>query len=240
MKLSELIDELVEFKEYGDCEVVVEDGTVSLMQDPVVRIVCDESVSKYGIFNNKESREEVMGKTVKGKVKVKAKLADAKKKIARKVKGVSCVIMVAALFAGCQQTPQASRATSAEYGDIEPTVKVVIEEKAHGNSVSIPLHITLGDGALASADSSGSTESQTLTPTQDIKPNLDVRYNDQAKVASGALETLLGNGAGAIANWLAAPGKNRIVVTDQNGVIKTAECVDGKCVECEDGNCTPK
>ena len=181
-----------------------------------------------------------MGKTVNGKDKLKAKLAEAKKKIARKVKGVSCVIMVAAFFAGCLRTPQASRTTSAEYGDIEPTVKVVIEEKARGNSVSVPVSITVGDGALASADSSGSTESQTLTPTQDIKPNLDVRYNDQAKVASGALETLLGSGAGAIANWLAAPGVNKIVVTDQNGVIKTAECVDGKCVECTDGSCTPK
>lgn len=181
-----------------------------------------------------------MGKTANGQEKIKVKLAEAKKKIARKIKGVSCVIMVAALFAGCQQTPQASRATSATYGDLEPTVKVVIEERAQNNHVSIPVSITLGDGALASADSSGSTESQTLTPTQDIKPNLDVRYNDQAKVASGALETLLGNGAGAIANWLAAPGKNKVVVTGQDGTIKTAECVDGKCVECEDGNCTPK
>ena len=239
MKLFELIDELVEFKEYGDCEVVVEDGTVSLMQDPVVRIVCDESVSKYGIYNNKESMEVVMGKTVKGKDKVKAKLAEAKKKIARKVKG-ACILAFALVLVGCQQTPQASRATSAAYGDLEPRVDVVIEEGACNNTVSIPVSITLGDGALASADSSGSTESQTLTPTQDIKPNLDVRYNDQAKVASGALETLLGNGAGAIAQWLSAPGVNKIVVTDQNGVIKTAECVDGKCVECKDGNCAPQ
>ena len=180
-----------------------------------------------------------MGKTVKGKDKLKAKLAEAKKKIARKVKG-ACVLAFAFVLCGCQQTPQASRATSATYGDLEPTVKVVIEERAQNNHVSVPVSITLGDGALASADSSGSTESQTLTPTQDIKPNLDVRYNDQVKAASGALETLLGSGAGAIANWLAAPGVNKIVVTDQNGVIKTAECVDGKCVECTDGSCTPK
>lgn len=180
-----------------------------------------------------------MGKTVKGKDKVKAKLVAAKKKIARKVKG-ACVLAFAFALVGCQQTPQASRATSATYGDLEPCIKVVIEERAQNNSVSVPVTITLGDGALASADSSGSTETQTLTPTQDIKPNLDVRYNDQVKAASGALETLLGSGAGAIANWLAAPGVNKIVVTDQNGVIKTAECVDGKCVECTDGSCTPK
>lgn len=180
-----------------------------------------------------------MGKTVKGKEKVKAKLAEAKKKIARKVKG-ACVLALALALVGCQQTPQASRATSATYGDWEPTIKVVIEERAQHNSVSVPVSITVGDGALASADSSGSTESQTLTPTQDIKPNLDVRYNDQVKAASGALETLLGSGAGAIANWLAAPGVNKIVVTGQDGTIKTAECVDGKCVECTDGNCTPR
>lgn len=230
MKLSELIDELVEFKQYGDCDVVVEDGTVSLMQDPVVRIVCDESVSKYGIYNNKESMEAVMGKTVKGKDKVKAKLAEAKKKIARKVKG-ACVLAFALILVGCQQTPQASRATSAAYGDLEPCVKVVIDEGACNNNISVPVSITLGDGALASADSSGSTESQTLTPTQDIKPNLDVRYNDQVKAASGALETLLGGGAGVIAQWLAAPGKNTVTVTGADGTVRTAECVDGSCSE---------
>ena len=180
-----------------------------------------------------------MGKTVKGKDKVKAKLAEAKKKIARKVKG-ACVLAFAFALVGCQHTPQGSRTTHAEHGDVEPTIKIVIDEKAHSNTVSVPVSITIGDSALASADSAGSTETQTLTPTQDIKPNLDVRYNDQVKAASGALETLLGSGAGAIANWLAAPGVNKIVVTDQNGVIKTAECVDGKCVECTDGSCTPK
>lgn len=169
-----------------------------------------------------------MGKTVKGKDKVKAKLAEAKKKIARKVKG-ACVLAFAFTLVGCQQTPQASRATSAAYGDLEPRVEVVIEEGACNNTVSIPVSIKLGDGALASADSSGSTESQNLTPTQDIKPNLDVRYNDQVKAAAGALETLLGGGAGVIAQWLAAPGKNTVTVTDQNGNVKTAECVDGSC-----------
>lgn len=180
-----------------------------------------------------------MGKTVKGKDKIKVKLAKAKKKIARKVKGCA-VLTFALILVGCQQTPQASRATSASYGDLEPTVKVVIEDRAQHNSVSVPVTITLGDGALASADSSGSTESQTLTPMQDIRPDLDVSYNGPSKAAAGALETLLGNGAGAIAQWLAAPGTNKIVVTDQNGTIKTAECVDGKCVECTDGNCTTK
>ena len=172
-----------------------------------------------------------MGKTANGKDKLKAKLAEAKKKVARKVKGCASIAFALALFCGCQQTPQASRATSAQYGDLEPCVKVDIGEGACNNNISVPVSITLGDGALASADSSGSTESQTLTPTQDVKPNLDVRYNDQVKAAAGALETLLGGGAGVIAQWLAAPGKNTVTVTDQNGNVKAAECVDGSCSE---------
>lgn len=209
MKLFELIDELVEFKQYGDCDVVVEDGTVSLMQDPVVRIVCDESVSKYGIFNNNESMEAVMGKTVKGKDKLKAKLDAAKKKIARKVKG-ACVIAFALILVGCQQTPQASRATSAQYGDWEPNIKIVVDERACNNHISVPISITVGDGALASADSSGSTEAQTASPTQDIKPDLDVNYNGPSKVASGALETVVGAGAKAAAKWMATPSTNQV------------------------------
>lgn len=179
-----------------------------------------------------------MGKTAKGQDKVKVKLEQAKKKIKRKVKGTCSAIIVAlALLSGCMGTSPASRATSASYEDIAPRVVVEVSY-ATGVVVNASAPITFGDGALASADSSGSTETQTATPTMDIKTNLDLRYNDQAKVASGALETLLGNGAGAIAQWLSAPGRNRVVVTDQNGIIKTAECVDGKCVECTDGSCS--
>ena len=140
-----------------------------------------------------------MGKTVKGKEKVKVKLAEAKKKIARKVKGCAVLAFSLLIAQGCMKTPQGSRTTHAEHGDVEPTIKIVIDEKAHSNTVSVPVSITIGDSALASADSAGSTETQSLTPTMDIKPDLDVNYNGPTRAAAGALETLLGNGAGAIA-----------------------------------------
>ena len=58
-----------------------------------------------------------MGKTYKGKAKVRAKITQAKRKIARKVKG--CAALALALFiCGCMETQPASRATTATYGDI--------------------------------------------------------------------------------------------------------------------------
>ena len=46
-----------------------------------------------------------MGKTVKGKEKVKAKLAEAKKKIARKVKGCAVLAFSLLIAQGCMKTP---------------------------------------------------------------------------------------------------------------------------------------
>ena len=104
-----------------------------------------------------------MKKTVKDKVKAKAKAA--KEKIKGKLKGrraaVAAALLALAFVAGCLTPEQASRSTNATYDRTEPTIKVVIDERAHGNTVTITQRITIGDGAIASADSSGSTETQT-------------------------------------------------------------------------------
>ena len=115
-----------------------------------------------------------MGKTARGKEKVKAKIAAAKKKIARKVKGsvaIMAAILSLVLYEGCSTATPASRATSASY---EINVKVCMDENVKSATVNVPF--TFGDGALASADSSGSTETQTATPTLDIKPDVNVNY----------------------------------------------------------------
>lgn len=81
---------------------------------------------------------------------------------------------------GCMETQPASRATTATYGDIT----VEIAEGARSNIV----RVTIGDGALASADSTGSTETQTATPTMDVKPDIDVKYNDATGTAAAAVK----------------------------------------------------
>ena len=102
-----------------------------------------------------------MGKTFKGKEKVKAKIAKAKAKINRKAKGMcACIAAFALAFVcGCMTPEQASRSTNATYGDMEAKVATDIGEKAHNNAVTVDIKVTIGDGAIASADSSGSTES---------------------------------------------------------------------------------
>ena len=146
-------------------------------------------------------------KSSKSKIaaKVAAKIAKGKAKIAAKVKGkgackgddcddgsccpggkckpcaVAFALVLAATMCGCLDTAPASRATSASYR-IDITLKVA--DGARGNTFNLPL--TMGDGALASADSEGSTETQTITPTQttDVKPDVDLNYNDPAKAAA--------------------------------------------------------
>ena len=179
-----------------------------------------------------------MGKTVKGKAKVKAKIEKAKKKIARKVKG--CVLVALGLLvAGCSTATPASRATSASY-DI--SVKVCLDEGVKSATVNVPF--TFGDGALASADSSGSTETQTATPTLDVKPDINVNYaqgggissrgTGGASGAAGILESLTAEGLAALKAAITNKTTGKITVQKKDGSTVTADCKDGACTF-EDG-----
>lgn len=179
--------------------------------------------------------------TMKGKDKLKAKIASAKEKIAAKCKGAkrgkACAAVALALClacVGCLDTAPASRATTATYGDIV----VKIGDKAHNNKVEI----TLGDGALASADSAGSTETQTLTPTMDIKPDIDVRYNDALAAAStaskGVLETLMSSSANKVLELMSSKETGTVEVTRKDGTVAMVTCKDGQCSLCSDGSCS--
>ena len=98
--------------------------------------------------------------------------------------------------------------------------------------------VTIGDAAIASADSSGSTETMTATPTNttDIKPKTDI--NTTGGRTAGVLETLIGS----FGTWLATPsGKT---ATADAAKTAAANCADGKCTTgncstCTDGNCSP-
>ncbi len=175
-----------------------------------------------------------MGKTVKGKAKVKAKIEKAKKKIARKVK-CCALLALALLIVGCSTATPASRATSASY-DI--SVKVCLDEGVKSATVNVPF--TFGDGALASADSTGSTETQTATPTLDIKPDVNVNYaqgggitnrgtGGGASGAAGILESLTAEGLAALKSAIANKTTGKITLKKKDGSTVTADCKDGSC-----------
>ena len=140
------------------------------------------------------------------------------------------IVTVCALMAlvGCSTATPASRATTASY---EINVKLCLDEGAKGNTVNLPF--TFGDGALASADSSGSTETQTATPTIDVKPDIDVRYNDAiagATTASkGVLETLASAGKDAVLEMMASKKSGTVDVQKKDGTTATVSCENGQC-----------
>ena len=176
-----------------------------------------------------------MGKTVKGKEKVKAKIAEAKKKIARKVKGCA-LLALSLLIVGCSTATPASRATSASY---EINVKVCMDEGVKSATVNVPF--TFGDGALASADSSGSTETQTATPTLDIKPDVNVNYAQgggitnrgtggaKASGAAGIIESLTAEGLATLKDWITSKKTGTVTLQKKDGTTVTADCKDGAC-----------
>ena len=166
------------------------------------------------------------------KDKVKDKVKAVKDKVKDKLKGrkraASAAILLCAALCGCMETQPASRATTANYR-IDVVVKV--DDGARGNTFNLPF--TIGDGALASADSAGSTETQTATPTMDIKPDIDVRYNDAIAAAStvsrGVLETLTPAGTDAVLKLMDSKETGTVDVVKTDGTTATVKCEDGQC-----------
>lgn len=174
------------------------------------------------------------------KEKIESKKARARGKLAAKVKAgksaAAAALFLCAALCGCMDTNPASRANSNRFGDVEPGVKIVIGEGACSNVVSVTVPVTIGDGVLASADSAGSTETQTATPTMDIKPDIDVRYNDALAAASaasrGVLETLTPAGADAVLKLMGSKETGTVDVVKTDGTTATVKCEDGQCSFC--------
>lgn len=140
-----------------------------------------------------------------------------------------------ALLIGCMTPEQASRSTRAQYGDFEPDISVKIGD-ASNVVVSVSVKTTIGDGALASADSSGSKESQTLTPTFDISPKTDVRYNDAMAAASSTsksvLDALSDLSKNAVLSMMADKSTGSIQVQKKDGSSAIVICDNGQCELC--------
>lgn len=134
-------------------------------------------------------------------------------------------IAVLLAFCGCSTSEPASRLTKGEYGDIRPRIEVCIESGASSNSVIITMPLTIGDAAYASADSKGSTETQTANPTNttDVKPDVDV--NTTGGRTAGVLETAVSVGAALLKG------------DSDKG---SAECAGGECSPGACSDCTVK
>ena len=176
-----------------------------------------------------------MKKPVKEKIKAKTKAT--KRKVKGKIKAsvaVVAAILGLTVFNGCSTATPASRATSATY---------TFTFNFGDGTKSASITNTLGDGALASADSAGSTETQTATPTVDVRPDIDVRYNDAiagATTASkGVLDTLAQTGVEKVLALMQTGGSGTVTVEKKDGTPATVRCEGGQCSLCEDGNCTP-
>lgn len=151
----------------------------------------------------------------------KVKAAEKKAKFKAKMKAALAFVAFGVLCCGCATSEPASRLTRGEYGDI--TVRL---ENSHSNYV----HVTVGDAAYASADSKGSTETQTANPTNttDIKPETNV--NTTGGRTAGILESMIG----AFGAWLATPSGTAAAA---NAAKSGGACTGGDCSYCPDGNC---
>lgn len=139
-------------------------------------------------------------------------------------------VCAALALAGCSTAQPASRATSASYD-----IRFSFDESARHNTVTV----TLGDGALASADSTGSNETQTATPTLDVKPDINVNYaqgggitnrgTGGASGAAGILESLTAEGLAALKAAIANKTTGKITLQKKDGTTVTADCADGSC-----------
>lgn len=163
-----------------------------------------------------------------GKVaaKVAEKVGKAKAKIVKKCGKAAKALLLALAFAGvlcgCATSEPASRATCARYdfGDIKVD---------NGSTFTL----TLGDGAIASADSTGSTETMTANPTNDVKPQTEVSVPVNKAGAAQSVGSVLGDAVAGLVKGAVSGGNS------SGGA--SADCPDGNfsAGACVDGSCTP-
>ena len=158
-----------------------------------------------------------MSKIDKAKKKVaaaKAKIAAKAKKTKKTARALIALFALATVVTGCATADPSSRSTAGKYGDVKVCVEID-QREATSNVVNVTVPVTLGDAAIASADSSGSNETQTATPTNtiDVRPKTDVNTTDGR--SAGVLESMA-NELGAL---LTTP-------SEKEAAEKCAACTD--------------
>ncbi len=203
-----------------------------------------------------------MGKTTKGKDKAKAKIAQAKRKVARKTKRGSfaaiCATFALAALCGCATSDSAQPAKSQTQNNTFDGCVFVMAARC---TVSNCVVAAKGDDAPAlemftqtqSLESTGSTDSfaqsTTQTPTTDVKPDITANYAQGGGItnrgtgggaagAAGILEKLLGSltdeGLAALKSAVANKLNGKITLKKKDGTTTTATCAGGTCTF-EDG-----
>lgn len=200
-----------------------------------------------------------MGKTTKGKEKTAAKIAKAKRKVARKTKRGSFAAVVAAfafafLFAGCATTDSAQPAKSQTQNNTFDRCVFVMAAKA---TVSNGVVTAKGEDVpvlemftqTQSLESTGTTDTfgqtATQTPTTDVKPDITANYaqgggitnrsagGGSAQGAAGVVEKLLNSltdqGLAALGYALTNKLDGTITLKKKDGTTTTATCKDGSC-----------
>lgn len=200
-----------------------------------------------------------MGKTTKGKEKTAAKIAKAKRKVARKTKRGSFAAVVAAfafafLFAGCATTDSQQPAKSMTQNNTFDGCVFVMANRA---TVSNGVVVAEGDTSNAlemftqtqSLESTGTTDTfsqtATQTPTTDVKPDITANYaqgggitnrstgGGSAAGAAGVLEKLLGSltdeGLASLKSAIANKLNGTLTLQKKDGTTTTATCADGTC-----------
>ena len=172
-------------------------------------------------------------KPLKERIKAKAKAVKAKVKAKIKASvAIMAAILSLVLYEGCSTATPASRATTATYQ---------FRFELGDNAKSVTINTTMGDGALASADSEGSTETQTATPTLDIKPDVNLNYAQGGGItnrgtggkatggAAGILESLTAEGLAMLKEYVTGKKSGTVTLQKKDGSTVTAECKDGSC-----------
>ena len=192
-----------------------------------------------------------MGKTVRGKAKAEAKIAKAKRKIARKCKG-KCAAIVAALglallATGCATSDNAQPAKANTMNNtFDDCIIVVATHASVSNRIvtaegtkDIPaVELFTQTQSLENSGTDTTTQTTTQTPTTDVRPDIDVHYNDALKNATdaskGVLETLATASANKVLSMMASKESGTVEVTKTDGSKAMVECKDGQCSLCTD------
>ena len=148
-----------------------------------------------------------------------------------------CKIALVALallpLCGCPSANPASRTTSAAVED----PRICVDIGGGATNVAVTAYIQIHDLALASADSAGSTETQTATPSVSVPVRIDARYNDAlAAMSTTSRECVssIGGGLGAVLDLIVSKASGKVKVVKTDGTAATVQCDNGQCSYCPD------
>lgn len=193
-----------------------------------------------------------MGKTCKGKEKAEAKIAAAKRKIARKCKGGKLASLLAAfglaiLATGCSTSHSAQPAKAqTQNNTFDDCIFVVATHcsvsnrivTAKGTKDAPSVELLTQTQSLESNGTESFAQTATQTPTTDVKPDVDLHYNDAvgkgSQVATSFLDSLTAESAALLRSYIAGKKTGNVTVTKKDGTTQTVECKDGECAECQD------